>query len=135
MGVEPVEESIFTKIIKGEIPCHKVYEDDLCIAFLDIHPQFPGHTLLVPKQQVDKLWDLPDDLYHHLWSVAKKIETRITEIINPPRVGVAVEGFGVPHVHIHLIPLYEIGDFKKPQDLGAEPDHKALAEMAKKLVF
>jgi histidine triad (HIT) family protein len=130
-----MEDSIFTKIIKGDIPCHKIYEDDKTLAFLDIHPQLPGHTLLVPKQQVDQLWNLTDDLYHHLWDVTKKIEARITEVINPPRVGIAVEGFGVPHAHIHLIPLYEIGDFKKPQDLTAEPDHEALAAMARKLAF
>lgn len=130
-----MEESVFTKIIKGEIPCHKIYEDDKCIAFLDIHPQVEGHTLLITKDQVDRIWDLPDELYHHIWSVARKIEARITEVINPPRVGVAVEGFGVPHVHIHLIPLYEIGDFKKPQDLTAEPDNEALAKVAERLAF
>lgn len=128
-------DSIFTKIIKGEIPCHKVYEDAKTLAFLDIHPQLPGHTLLVPKQQIDQIWDVPEDLYHYLWDVARKIERRINEVIEPSRVGIAVEGFGVPHVHIHLIPLYKIEDFKKPQDLTSEPDHAALAEMAKKLAF
>jgi histidine triad (HIT) family protein len=127
--------SIFTKIIRGEIPCHKVYEDDKSLAFLDIHPQLPGHTLLIPKQEIDQIWDVPDDLYHHLWDVAKKIERRMNEVIQAPRVGMAVEGFGVPHVHIHLIPLYKIEDLKKPQDLTSEPDHTALAQMAKKLAF
>ncbi|HTB48970.1 MAG TPA: HIT family protein [Verrucomicrobiae bacterium] len=130
-----MSDSIFTKIIKGEIPCHKIYEDDQTLAFLDIHPQLPGHTLLIPKQQIDELWDLPDDIYHHLWNVARKIEGRLKEVIKSPRVGVAVEGFGVPHVHIHLIPLYKLEDFKKPQDLTAEPDHDKLAAMAKKLAF
>jgi histidine triad (HIT) family protein len=130
-----MQDSIFTKIIKGEIPSHKIYEDDKTFAFLDIHPQMTGHTLLVPKQQVDQLWDLPEELYHHIWDVAKKIEERLKEVFNPPRVGVAVEGFGVPHVHIHLIPLYKLEDFKKPQDLESEPDHAALAEIAKKLAF
>ncbi len=128
-----MEDSIFTKIIRGEIPCHKIYEDDTALAFLDIHPQNPGHTLLVPKQQIDQLWDLPDELYHHLWEVAQQLEARIRDVINPPRVGIAVEGFGVPHAHIHLIPLYTLEDFKKPQDLASEPDHPALAEIAKKL--
>lgn len=130
-----MEESIFTKIIKGDIPCHKIYEDDKCLAFLDIHPQVEGHTLLIPKQQIDKIWDLPDDLYHYLWSVAKKIEIKMSEVTKAPRIGIAVEGFGVPHVHIHLIPLYEIGDFKKPQDLSKPADDKALAAMAEKLSF
>lgn len=129
------EESIFTKIINGDIPCHKVYEDDQAIAFLDIHPQVPGHILLVPKLQVDHLWDLPDDAYHHLWEAAKKIQARVQEVLQPPRVGVAVEGFGVAHAHIHLLPLQEAADFKKPQDLDSEPDHEALQRMASKLAF
>lgn len=130
-----MEESVFTKIVKGEIPCHKVYEDDKCLAFLDIHPQVEGHTLLIPKKEIDKIWDIPDELYHHLWDVAKKIEARMTKVIGAPRVGIAVEGFGVPHAHIHLIPLYKIEDFKKPQDMNANPDHEALTAVAKKLAF
>jgi histidine triad (HIT) family protein len=130
-----MEDSLFTKIIKGEIPAHKIYEDDECLAFLDIHPQLEGHTLLIPKQQIDQLWDLPDDVYHHLWDVAKLIKHKIKEVLNAPRVGVAVEGFGVPHAHIHLIPLYKIEDFKKPQDHTSEPDHIALAAVAEKLRF
>ncbi len=129
------EESVFTKIIKGEIPSHKIYEDDRCLAFLDIYPQAEGHTLLIPKQQIDKLWDLPDDLYHHLWNMAKKIETKMTEVLNPPRVGIFVEGFGVPHAHIHLIPVYKLNDLKNPQDMQAKPDHTALAEIAERLKF
>lgn len=130
-----MEESVFTKIVKGEIPSHRIYEDEKCLAFLDIHPQVEGHTLLIPKEQIDSLWELPDELYHHLWEVCKKIEKRLREVTGAPRIGAAVEGFGVPHAHIHLIPLYEIGDFKKPQDLNAEPDHEALAKIAEKLAF
>ncbi len=128
-------DSIFTKIIRGEIPCYKVYEDDKSLAFLDIHPQFPGHTLLIPKQQIDQIWDVPDDLYHHLWDVAKKIQPRLQSVTKAVRIGIAVEGFGVLHVHIHLIPLNKIEDFKKPQDLTSEPDYAALEQMAKKLAF
>ena len=130
-----MEDSIFTKIIKGEIPCHKVYEDDRTIAFLDIHPINPGHTLVVPKKQIDHLWDLDDDEYHYLWSVAKHIAAHIQETLQPPRVGVVVEGFGVPHVHIHLIPLQHGSDIKKHQDLDADPDHGALSDIAKKLAL
>ena len=128
-----MEDSIFTKIIKGEIPGHKIYEDDKAIVILDIHPQIEGHALVIPKQQIDHIWDLPDDLYVHLWKVAKKVQNRMQEVLNPPRVGIAVEGFGVPHAHIHVMPLYKIEDFKKPQDLESEPDHIALAAMADKL--
>jgi len=128
-----MQDSIFTKIINGEIPSHKIYEDEKSFAFLDIHPQFPGHTLLVPKQQIDSIWDLPEDIYHHLWDVARVLQERIKKTTQCERIGVAVEGFGVPHVHIHLIPLNDIHDFKKPQDLTSDPDHEALASMAEKL--
>ncbi len=130
-----MQDSVFTKIIKGEIPCHKVYEDDKTLAFLDIHPINPGHVLLIPKQQIDSIWDVPDDLYHYLWDVARKISGRIDEVLAPTRIGVVVEGFGVPHVHIHLVPIYKGEELKKPQDLTVEPDHTALAAMAKKLMF
>lgn len=128
-----MQDSIFTKIIKGEIPCHRVYEDAKVIAFLDIHPQMPGHTLVVPKKQVDHVYDLDDETYGYLWNIVKKIAPKLKKVTASQRVGIAVEGFGVPHVHVHLIPLHEVNDFKKPQDLSAEPDHAALAEMARKL--
>ncbi|MCE7936418.1 HIT family protein [Candidatus Saccharibacteria bacterium CPR2] len=127
-------ESIFTKIIKGEIPCHKVYEDDKVIAFLDIHPVSEGHTLVVSKKQIDHLWDLEDDLYLHLMSVSKKIANRIREVINPPRVGVMVEGFEVPHAHYHIFPLYKgLKATMAEYSPELEPDHSKLAQTAKKL--
>lgn len=128
-----MQESVFTKIIKGEISCHKVYEDEQVVAFLDIHPINPGHTLLVPKKQTDHLWDLEEAEYHHIWDVAKQLAGHIQETLQPERVGVIVEGFGVPHAHIHLIPLIHGNDIKKHQDLTAEPDHEALAAIAEKL--
>lgn len=128
-----MQDTIFTKIINGELPSHKVYEDDKLFAFLDIHPINPGHTLLVPKQPTDHLWDMADDEYQYLWKVAKELAAHIKTTLDPPRVGVIVEGFGVPHVHIHLIPLLHGDDIKKHQDLTAEPDHDALAMVAKQL--
>lgn len=130
-----MEDSIFTKIIKGEIPCHKVYEDDRVIAFLDLHPQNPGHTLVVPKAQISHLWDLSNDDYTYLWEVVRKLGSHIKTTLDSPRVGVVVEGFGVPHVHVHLVPIYHGEELKKPQDMAAEPDHTALADMAQKLSF
>lgn len=128
-----MQESVFTKIIKGEISCHKVYEDEHVLAFLDIHPINPGHTLLIPKKQVDHLWDLDEAEYHHIWDVAKQLAGHIQETLQPKRVGVIVEGFGVPHAHIHLIPLIHGNDIKKHQDLEAEVDNESLAEIAAKL--
>lgn len=128
-----MKDSLFTQIINGQIPCHKVYEDDRVIAFLDIHPINPGHTLVVPKKQIDHLWDLDDDDYHYLMSVAKHIAERIRQTINPPRIGMLVEGFAIAHCHIHVIPFYQGDDVKKHQDLDAEPNHGELAKMAETL--
>lgn len=127
------EPSIFTKIINGEIPAQKIYEDDRVIAFLDIHPMFEGHTLVVPKKQIDQIWDLDDDDYSNLWMTAKKIGVHIQKIIGSPRVSAVVEGFGVPHTHIHLIPIYHGNDLKKVVDLNAEPDFEALSKVAARL--
>lgn len=98
--------SIFTKIIRGEIPSHKVYEDDFCYAFLDISPLAKGHTLVVPKQEVDYIFDLSDDLYTTLLANSKKIAQAIEKVIPCKRIGIAVVGLEVPHAHVHLIPLH-----------------------------
>jgi histidine triad (HIT) family protein len=127
------EPSIFTRIISGEIPANKVYEDDQIIAILDLHPQMPGHTLVIPKKQVDHLWDLSDQDYEYLMKTAKKIGSHIREVIGSPRVGMVVEGFGVPHCHVHLVPIYHGNDLKIQPDMDAQPDFKALDETAEKL--
>ena len=128
------EPSIFTRIINGEIPCHKIYEDDSVLAFLEVHPINPGHTLVVPKKQIDHIWDLDDEDYQYLWKISKKIALHIKNTLKCPRVGVVVEGFGVPHCHIHLIPIYQGNDLKKPQeDKDTLIDHAALAEVADRL--
>ncbi len=100
-----MSDSIFTKIINGEIPSHIVYEDDRVIAFLTTHPLVEGHTLVVPKQQIDQLWDLDDETYVNLWKTAQKIALHLREVMNVDRVGVVVKGFEVPHTHIHLLPV------------------------------
>lgn len=125
--------SIFTKIINGEIGAYKLYEDDRVIVFLDLHPQVEGHTLVVPKKQVDHIWDLDDDDYNYLLGMAKKVGNHIRQTIESPRVGMLVEGFGVPHAHIHIVPIYHGNDLKISQDLDAEPDHQALTAMAIRL--
>src|SRR5690349_18892417 len=100
-----MEESIFTKIINGEIPAEKVYEDDKTIAFLTIQPVREGHTLVVPKVQVDQYIDLPDDDYDAMWRTVKKVAARIREVTGKERVGIVIKGIDVPHAHVHLIPF------------------------------
>ncbi len=128
-----MQDSVFTKIIKGEVPCYRIYEDEHVFAFLDIYPMMPGHTLLIPKQQIDHLWDASDQLYHHLWDVVLRIQNNMKLVLGVPRVGVTVEGFTVPHAHIHIVPITQPSDMKKKQDMSREPDHVALASMAQKL--
>jgi len=99
------EQSLFTKIINNEVPAHRIYEDDRVIAFLTIHPLCDGHTLVVPKKQVDQIWDLETDDFDYLWNIAQKIALHLRKVMATDRVGVVVKGFEVPHTHIHLIPV------------------------------
>ena len=126
--------SIFTRIINNEIPANKIYEDDRVVAFLEMYPLNEGHTLVVPRQQVDHIWDLSDEDYEYLWKTAKKIANHIRKVYpDAPRVGVVVEGFGVPHAHIHLIPIYKGDDLRRVQDHSIEPNFAELEEVAKRL--
>ena len=127
------EPSIFTRIINGQIPCHKVYEDDKVIAFLDIHPINPGHVLVVPKVQIQYLWDLTDDDYQYLMKIVKNVGFHIREVIGCERVGMIVEGFDVPHCHVKLVPLYKPDDLSKTIDSNAPINHEELAKMAERL--
>ena len=110
-------DSIFTKIIKGEIPCHKIEENEHFIAFLDIMPLKKGHTLVVPKVQVDYIFDLENQTLGELMIFAKKVAKKIEASISCERIGVAVIGLEVPHAHVHLIPLEGISDidFSQPK--------------------
>ena len=125
------EKSIFTRIIEGEIPCHKVYEDEKVFAMLDIEPLSNGHVLVFPKKQVDLIWDLEQDDYDYLWQSAKKIQAEM----KPIRVGVVVEGFGVPHAHIHLVPLYDQNVLQLHHGYPAETSPEELAKIAAKITF
>jgi histidine triad (HIT) family protein len=100
--------SIFTRIIKGELPSYKIDEDEHCYAFLDINPNAHGHVLCVPKQEVEKLFDLDDDLYEHLMRFSKRIAKALRQAVSCERVGMAVIGLEVPHAHVHLIPISEM---------------------------
>jgi histidine triad (HIT) family protein len=131
-----VANSIFTKIIRGEIPCHKVYEDDKTLAFLDIHPVQPGMVLVVSKNPAETAWNLPDDDYQALWQAVKKVAVRMKQVFpEKQRIGVQVEGLDVPHTHVKLIPINTGEEFRAKPDFSSEPDHIALAEMAKRLAF
>jgi len=102
--------SIFTKIINGEIPCYKVAETDEFLAFLDINPNAKGHTLCIPKIEVDKIFDLDKDTYQNLMEFSRKVAIAIEKTIDCKRVGMTVIGLEVPHTHVHLIPLNSMED-------------------------
>ena len=104
--------SIFTKIIKGEIPCYKIAEDADFLAFLDVNPNAKGHTLCIPKQEVDKIFDLEDELYLGLMQFSKKVAVALEKTIPCNRIGMTVIGLEVPHAHVHLIPLNEMDEMR-----------------------
>jgi len=104
--------SIFTKIVNGEIPCYKIAEDDNFLAFLDVNPNAKGHTLCIPKQEIDKLFDIEDDLYLGLMAFSKKIAVALEKTVPCKRIGMAVIGLEVPHAHVHLIPLNEMDEMR-----------------------
>jgi histidine triad (HIT) family protein len=127
-------DSIFTKIIKGEIPSYKIYEDEKTFAFLDIHPIQPGHMLVVPKNQVSEFQELPDEDYQALFKTVKKLAKHLKKVTKAERVCSRIEGFDVPHTHIHLYPCNEAKEFYGSLDRNQrEPDNEALAAMVKKL--
>lgn len=128
-----MQDSIFTKIIRGEIPCDKIYEDNRTIAFLDIHPKQPGHVLVVPKKQIEFIWDLPQEDYAHLMDVAQKVGRHIRSTLQPAYVGLMVEGLGVPHAHVHVFPFNTSAEYYMQADMSAEPDFAALSAMADRL--
>ena len=123
--------SIFTKIINGELPCYKIVEDDHFIAFLDIDPNVKGHTLCVPKKEVDKLLDLDEETYLGLMQFARKVGLAIEKTLVCNRVGMSVIGLEVPHVHVHLIPLNEMKDMSFKHKIVM--DNEAFIALAKKI--
>lgn len=122
--------TIFTKIINGEILSHKVWEDEMHYAFLDINPWVEGHTLVVPKREHDYLFDMDDEAYTALHLAAKKVANLLKEKLNCARVCTTVIGYEVPHVHIHLLPTNQMSDFADPGQfqMKEKPDLEALAK-------
>jgi histidine triad (HIT) family protein len=121
--------SLFTKIVKGEIPCHKVMEDEDYLAFLDIRPINPGHTLVITKQEIDYIFDLNDDLLAGLLVFSKKVAHKIKKVVECQRIGIMVAGLEVPHAHVHLVPITSVGDlnFSKAKQASSD-DLTMLAE-------
>jgi histidine triad (HIT) family protein len=140
-----MQDSIFTKIIKGGIPSYKIYEDDKTFAFLDIHPLLPGHVLVVSKKQVDHFDDLPEEDYEAVFNTVKKISKRIKEVLGSKRAGILVVGTDVPHAHIHVFPLNSAIPFyetmaerlkvARGESELPEADSNELTKMAQKLAF
>jgi len=122
--------SVFTKIIEGEIPCHKIAETDLFLAFLDIRPLAAGHTLVIPKVEVDYIFDLDDYLLSSLMLFAKKVSKAVEAAVPCKRIGLAVVGLEVPHVHIHLIPSENVQDmnFSRPPIKLSSDEFGVIAE-------
>ena len=126
--------SIFSRIINGEIPCYKIAENDKFFAFLDINPLMKGHTLVIPKKEVDYIFDIEDNDLGEMMIFAKQIANRIKDVIPCVKVGVAVIGLEVPHAHIHLVPMQKEGDldFKRPK---LQLSHEEFVELQKQLAF
>lgn len=120
--------SIFTKIVSGEIPSYKIYEDDKTYAFLDIHPETKGHTLVIPKNEVDKIYDLPDEDYLALMQTVKKLSSHMEKILGA-RILWKVVGTDVPHAHVHLMPLDENWEHGKTLDLAPEEFEEIRAKL------
>jgi histidine triad (HIT) family protein len=123
--------SIFSRIVAGELPAHRLREDDRFLAFLDVRPIRPGHSLVITKEEIDHFFDLPDDVLADLMVFAKPVANAIRSVTGSARVGCAVVGVEVPHVHLHLVPIDAIGDLDFSR--AREADQDDLAAMAERI--
>jgi len=128
-------DSIFSQIIRGDIPSHKIYEDEQVFAFLDIHPKTPGHTLVVPKREVEFVWDMTDEEYQAVMMAAKRIAEKLRDSLGYKYVGELIFGMDVPHAHVHVYGFNTAAEARRLPDQADTPDHDALAEVAKKLAL
>jgi len=119
--------TLFTKIIDGEIPAHKILEDDKYLAFLDLKPVNPGHTLVIPKREIDYIFDIEDELLEGMMDFAKKVAKAVQKAFPCKKVGIMVAGIEVPHAHVHLIPINSVGDLSFSRAKAATQDELASA--------
>jgi histidine triad (HIT) family protein len=131
-----IMESIFTRIVRGEIPCYKIAETADFLAFLDVNPQVKGHTLCIPKQEIDYIFNLEDEMLSDLMVFSKKVAKALEQTVPCTRIGVAVIGLEVPHTHIHLMPISHVSDLgfgKTPVPMSADELHALAAEIASRI--
>ncbi|MFZ1423051.1 MAG: HIT family protein [Saprospiraceae bacterium] len=128
--------SIFTKIINGELPVHKIAENEFCFSFLDIKPLAKGHVLVVPKSEIDYIFDVPDELLSEMMIFSKQIARAIKKVVPCTKIGMSIIGLEVPHAHIHLVPINSIGDlnFNLPRLHFTEQEYQELANAIAKLL-
>lgn len=130
-----MEDSVFTKIIKGELPASKVYEDDKTIVIVPLHPIAKGHLLVIPKVQVDQFMDLNDDDYQAVMATVKKVAQHMKQVLGTKRIGLQVVGLDVPHVHVHVIAFDTVAEYREVADESAPPDFDKIKALADKLAI